>query len=107
MAAVQLTPGAHTLTVPITMLPASQSGSAYVYLSSDAGGATVVSTGGTQSFTSTGAAQNVALPITVPSGGGSYYVWVVVYENGIGIGAFAQTNTVIVGGVTVGQGAWS
>ena len=106
MAVIQLTPGSHTLTPPITMLPASQSGQAYVYLSSDAAGANVVATGSSASFTSTGSAQNVPLPINVPSGGGSYYAWVVVSENGIVIGIFPQTNTVVVGSVSVGQGSW-
>ena len=107
MAVIQLNPGNHVLTVPITMLPAGQAGQAYVYLSSDAAGNAIVATGSTTSFSSTGSAQNVALPVSVPSGGGSYYAWVVVYENGIAIGVFPQTNTVTVGQVSVGQGTWN
>ena len=106
MANIALTPGPHALTVPITMLPASQSGQAYVFLTSDSAGSTVVATGTTVPFTSTGASQNVALPITVPAGGALYYAFVAVYENGIAIGAYPQTNTIAVGQVTVGQGTW-
>ena len=108
MASIELNPGSHTLTVPITMMPASQSGSAYVELTSDSAGSNQVASGTPTNFTSTGAAQNVAMPITVPSGGsGIYYVWIVVSENGIVVGAFPQSNTITVGQVTVGQGSWS
>ena len=107
MASVELNPGSHTLTVPITMLPTAQAGSAYVELTSDAAGNNQVAAGTPTNFTSTGAAQNIAMPITVPSGGGIYYVWVIVAENGIVTGAYSQSNTITVGTVTVGQGAWS
>jgi hypothetical protein len=107
MASIELNPGSHTLTVPITMLPTGQAGSAYVELTSDAAGNNQIAVGTATNFTSTGAAQNIAMPINVPSGGGIYYVWIIVTENGITVGAFPQSSTITVGSVTVGQGAWS
>ena len=107
MPSFELNPGSHTLTVPITMLPTGQAGSAYVELTSDVGGSNQIAAGTPTGFTSTGVAQNVAMPITVPVGGGIYYVWVVVTENGIVIGAYSQSSTITVGQVTVWQGSWS
>lgn len=108
MANIVVPTGQRVLTVPITVVPAGQAFSASVYLSSDSAGLNSVAAGSQVTApTSTGVAQNVALPVAAPASGSGLYAWVVVYVNGAYWGTFSQINTVTIGGVTVGQGTWS
>ena len=107
MAAVQLVGGVHTLTLPVTVIPAGQPCGIKIVLTSDTAGQNVVATGGETSFSSIGIAQNVAPSITVPSGGGSYYTYIAGYMNGVQVAYGAQTNTVVVPGFVIGTGTWS
>jgi hypothetical protein len=62
----------HTAKVSILVSPGGMSCAAEVFLSTD-GGATKAVTSGPISFVSTGANQNILLPVTMPSAGGNYY----------------------------------
>ncbi|MGA2669803.1 MAG: hypothetical protein ABSF21_00040 [Dehalococcoidia bacterium] len=92
-----LTAGAHVLTVPIIVSPGITWGG-YVYLSTDALGANPVS-GATGTIVtspnkSNGLAQNISLPVNVPSNGGPFYAWVVVLLNGSFWGVYSQNELV-------------
>ncbi|GAJ07118.1 unnamed protein product, partial [marine sediment metagenome] len=74
-----------TAKAPIAVSPAGLSCSAELYLVSDS---TKVVTSGLIPFTSTGAKQNITLPITMPSAEGTYPVWLDVYAGGTLIAAY-------------------
>jgi hypothetical protein len=107
VANVVLPAGARNLTVPITVVPIGQVVSAFVYLASDVQGLSAVATGTSVGLPGGSAPSGVALPINAPSSGAGLSSWVVVYVNGAYWGTFPQTNTVTIGGVTVGQCTWS
>lgn len=100
------TPGASkTPKAPITVTPSGMSCSAELWLSTDA--STKAATSGKISFTSTGAAQNVSLPVTMPTAGGTYKVYLDVYYGTTLIGRFVATEDVIIITVDVGTITWS
>jgi hypothetical protein len=107
MAQIQITPGNHSLSLPVTAFPAGQPCAVAVVLTSDAAGQTVVATGAQTTFTSTGASQNVAPAVSVPAVAGIYYVYIAGYMNGVQVAYAEQTNTLLVPSFTIGQGTWS
>ncbi len=107
MANIIVTPGAHTATVPITVVPTSLAGSLTVILTTDSAGANIAYTSATVAFTSTAALQNVSVPVTVPAAGGTWYVWVGVTLSGINLGMFAQGNTLTGQSIAIGTIIWS
>lgn len=99
-------PGAvATAVAPITMSPAGLACSAELWLGPDE--ATKIVTSGLVAFTSTGAAQSVRFPVTIPSPGGeAYHVFLDVYANGYLIVAYIATEDVVVPYGEVGPVTW-
>ncbi len=108
MASIAVVPGSSiTATIPIKVVPGGVSASAGIILTSDSAGNTIVYQSTTKGFTSTGSTQNVAVSVTVPAGGGLFYVWVPISLSGISIGAYSQATTLTAQGVEVGVITWS
>jgi hypothetical protein len=106
MAQIVFTPAAaKTGTAPLTVTPSGLTCTAELYLGPDASTKTVTS--GPKAFTSTGSSQNVACPVTMPTVGGTYNIYLNVSTGGVLIGAFVGTDTVAIPTVTVGTITWS
>lgn len=101
-----LGPGeARTAVAPITVSPSGLSCSAELFLGPDE--ATKSATSGIIAFTSTGAAQSVRFPVTMPAVGGvAYHVFLDVYANGILLVSYVATEDVIIPAATVGPITW-
>lgn len=101
-----MAPGdSRTAVAPITIIPAGLSCGAELYLGPDE--ATKVVTSGLIGFTSTGAAQSVRFPVTMPSPGGFvYHVYLDVYANGYLIVAYIATEDVVIPAGEVGPITW-
>ncbi len=97
-----LLPGSsHTATISFPVAPAGLACTVELFLSKD-GGVTKAATSGPIAFTSTGAAQSVALPIVMPSAGGyTYAAFVDVVSSGVLIAAYQATENVVI--PSVGQ----
>lgn len=93
-----------TAVAPITVTPSALSCSGELYLGPSP--ATKVATSGVKAFTSTGAAQSVRFPVTMPAAGGVYHAYLDVYVNGLLIGAFIATEDVIIATAIVGPISW-
>ena len=94
-----------TAVAPITVSPSGLACSAELYLGPDE--ATKVATSGLIAFTSTGVAQSVSFPVTMPSPGGfAYHVYLDVYANGYLIVAYIATEDVIIPSGEVGPITW-
>ena len=78
-----------TAKAPITVSPSGLSCEAELFLGPSE--ATKVVTSGRKAFTSTGVAQSVRLPITMPTAGGVYHVYLDVYVNGYRLLAYQAT----------------
>jgi len=91
--------------VPITVKPSGISCEAELYLTKD-GGATKAATSGPVSFVSTGAAQPVSCPITMPSVWGDFEVYIDVFAGGMLISAFIATEHVTIPDVSIGEPVW-
>ena len=91
-----LLPGTtHTAVAPITVSPSGLSCNAELFLGPDE--ATKVATSGKKPFTSTGAAQSVRLPVTMPTAGGAaYHVYLDIYVNDYRLLAYQATEDVII-----------
>jgi len=85
---------AKTAIAPITVSPAGLSCEAEVFLGPD--DMTKVATSGRIPFTSTGAPQNVRLPIVMPDAEATYHVYVDVYAEGYLIAAYQAIEDVII-----------
>ncbi|MBA7628106.1 hypothetical protein ES703_35576 [subsurface metagenome] len=101
-----MAPGdSRTAVAPIIVLPSGLSCNAELFLGPDA--ATKVATSGMRAFTSTGAAQAVRFPVTMPSPGGfAYHVYIDVYANGLLFVAYFATEDVIIPSGEVGPITW-
>jgi len=100
-----MAPGStRTAVAPITVSPSGVSCSGELYLGPDQN--TKKATSGTITFTSTGAAQSVKFPVTMPSGGGVYHVYLNVYADSYLLGAYIATEDVTIPTVTVGPITW-
>ena len=102
-----LAPGtAKTATVPITVKPAGMACEVELFLGPNE--TTKVVTSGRKPFTSTGASQNVACPVTMPTNGGSaYHVYIDVYTGGYKFIAGIATEDVVIPGGSIGPITWS
>ncbi|MDZ4247556.1 MAG: hypothetical protein U1D67_10630 [Dehalococcoidia bacterium] len=89
---------AKTAKARITVSPSGLSCSAELWLSKD--GTTKQATSGGKTFTSTGAPQDVSLPVTMPSGGWQYGVYLDVYVAGNLMGAYRGTEDVLIPSVS-------
>lgn len=78
---------------PITVKPSGLSCSAELYLVSNGA---KVATSGIKLFTSTGAKQDVSLPITMPGAEGVYPVYLDIFTNGLLIGAYKAVEDVVI-----------
>ena len=94
----------HTAAAPITVSPSGLSCAAELFLGPDE--ATKVVTSGRKAFTSTGVAQSVRLPITMPTAGGVYHVYLDVNVNGYRLLAYQATEDVIIVTGEVGPITW-
>ncbi len=93
---------AHTASAPITVIPSGLSCKGELYLGAK------VATSGLKVFTSTGVAQTISFPITMPSAGGvSYPVYLDVYADSMLIAAYVGTENVVIPSVTVGPITWA
>lgn len=79
---------------PITVQPSGLSCQAEVFLGPD--DVTKVATSGLVPFTSTGASQDVHLPLIMPSTEGSYHVYIDVYAEGSLIVAYQALEDVVI-----------
>ena len=108
MATIAVIPGGvANANIPIKAVPSGQSCTVGIILTTDAAGNSVAVTASPKAFISTGATQNVSVSVTIPTGGGSFYVWVPVTVNGIPVGTWSQGNTLIAQSVEVGVVTWS
>lgn len=101
-----MAPGStRTAIAPITVSPAGLNCEAELFLGPDE--ATKVATSGLIGFTSTGGAQSVSFPVTMPTPGGvAYHVYLDVYANGYLIVAYIATEDVIIPAGAVGPITW-
>jgi hypothetical protein len=98
---------AHTANAAITVGPSGLACGAELYLSRD-GGATKAATSGVKSFTSTGASQNISLPVTMPSAAGySYGVYLDITSGGSLLAGFQATENVIIPSVGTPVITWT
>lgn len=88
---------AKTAVAPITVSPAGLSCEVELYLGPDE--LTKVATSGAIPFTSTGASQDVLLPVAMPATEGTYHVYVDVYAGGYLIAAYQAIEDVVIAGV--------
>lgn len=96
----------HGATIPVTVEPGGLPCQLELYLTPD-GGATKAATSGLVSFTSTGTQQNVSTgPITMPSDGVAYDVYIDVFTDGMLIGSYIATEKVTIPSVEVGPPSW-
>ena len=87
----QFAPGVvKTAKAPVTVIPSGLNCQAELYLGNKA------ATSGLIPFTSTGAAQSVTFPITMPSTSGAYHVYLDIFVSGILIGAYIATEDVVI-----------
>jgi len=97
---------ARTAKAPIAVSPAGVACRAELWLSSD-GGVTKAATSGLVAFTSTGAQQNVSLPVTLPAGEGlEYAVYLDIFANSSQLAAYVATESVIIPSASVGPITW-
>jgi len=99
-----LAPGsAHTATAPITVSPSGLSCRGELYL-----GSAKAATSGLKTFTSTGAAQTISFPITMPTAAGlSYPVYLDIYADSVLIAAYVATEDVVIPSAVVGPIVWA
>lgn len=95
-----------TAVAPITVSPSGLSCQAELYIGPDE--ATKEATSGLVAFTSTGAAQSVSFPVTMPTPviGTSYHVYLDVYADGYLIVAYVATEDVTIPSGEVGPITW-
>jgi len=90
----QFAPGElKTARAPITVQPSGLSCQAELYLVS---GGVSVATSGLKPFTSTGAAQDITFPITMPGASGTYAVYLDIFVSGTLIAAYKATEDVVI-----------
>jgi len=96
---------AATGVAPITVQPSGLSCQAELFLGPDE--TTKVATSGMVAFTSTGVAQSVRFPITMPAVGGvAYHVYLDVYADGVLLVSYVATEDIVIPSATVGPITW-
>jgi hypothetical protein len=96
----------HTASVSITVVPTGLTMQLEVWLASSPTSTTKIVTSGLRSFTSTGAAQTVTAPVTMPVAGGPYTVNIDVFYGGVEVAGFQGTDTISTLGVSIGPITW-
>lgn len=101
-----MAPGvSRTAVAPITVSPSGLSCQAELFLGPN--DITKVATSGLKAFTSTGIAQSVRLPVTMPTAGGvAYHVYLDVFVNGYRLLAYTATEDVIIPSGKVDEIIW-
>jgi len=100
-----MAPGvSRTAVAPITVIPSGLACEAELFLGPN--DTTKVATSGRKAFTSTGASQLVRLPVTMPSAGASYHVYLDVFVNGYRLLAYQATEDVIIPSGRVDEIVW-
>lgn len=96
-----------TAVAPVTVVPSGLSCVARLTLSINVSGTPVAATVDVQ-FTSTGAAQNVSLPITFPAAVGVVYKVLldILYSGSVMVG-YIGTDDIVIPSATVGPIVWS
>lgn len=94
----------YTATGKFPVVPANLSCKAELWLSKD--GISKDATSGQKLFTSTGEIQSVSFPVTMPSGGFNYRVFLDIYTDSILIAAFEGTEKATVPGVGTPTITW-
>ncbi len=102
-----LAPGSSkTANAPITAKPAGMACEGELFLGPDPN--TKSATSGRKAFTSTGVAQTVSFPVTMPANGGSsYHVYIDVYAGGIRFLSYVATEDVVIPGGSIGPITWT
>lgn len=91
----QFAPGeSKTAIAPIMVKPAGLSCEAEIFLGPDE--LTKVATSGRIPFTSTGAEQDVSLPVTMPAMEGTFHVYADVYAEGLLVAAYQALEDVVI-----------
>ncbi|GAI74540.1 unnamed protein product, partial [marine sediment metagenome] len=91
----QFLPGeSKTAVAPITVKPAGLGSEAELFLGPNE--LTKVATSGRIPFTSTGASQDVRLPVTMPDAEGAYHVYIDVHVQDILVGAYQAIEDVVI-----------
>lgn len=85
---------AHTAIAPVVVKPSGLNCEAELFLGPNE--TTKVATSGLVAFTSTGASQDISLPVTMPSADGTYHVFIDVYAEGILIAAYQAIEDVVI-----------
>ena len=94
----EFAPGeAKTAVAPITVKPSGLSCGAEIFLGPD--DMTKIVTSGMIAFTSTGARQDVRLPVAMPAAEGDYHVYIDIYTEGILIAAYQAIEDVVIAGI--------
>lgn len=97
---------AHSARIPLTVEPSGLPCQLELYLTPD-GGVTKAATSGLVAFTSTGTQQNVSTgPITMPTDGVGYDVYIDIFADGMLIGSYVATEKVTIPSVVVGPPIW-
>jgi hypothetical protein len=95
---------ARTANLSVTVIPSGISAQIEIWLGPDVNTKTVTS--GKVPFTSTGVAQQLAVPITMPTAPGTYNVFIDLYISGFILTAYEATSPVVVVSGTAGQPVW-
>jgi len=97
---------AKTAWAPITISPSGIACQAELWLGPNV--TTKIATSGLKPFTSTGLAQTISFPITMPSAGGiAYHVYLDVYVAGVLFLAYVATDDVVIPSGSVGPISWA
>lgn len=91
--------------VPVTLTPSGIAAGCEVFIGPDQN--TKTATSGVISFTSTGVAQNVQCPITMPAASANYKTFINITAGGAIIAAFQDVNNVVIPNVNVGNITWT
>ncbi len=94
-----------TAKIPITVTPSNLGCQVELYLGPNQSTKTVTS--GQVTFTSTGSSQNVNVTITLPTTAGAYNVYIDITSGGYLIGAYIDSNTIVIPSGSIGPIVWS
>ena len=96
-----------TATVAITVSPSGVACQGELWIAAQSAPNTKIATSGLKAFTSTGSAQNVTFPITMPASGGPFVINFDVYVGGVDAFGFVGNDTIALISATIGPITWS